>query len=66
MKVMYGKDTPVEVYDFDGDKWLPATVIEPEEEIGGYEYLHLRLRKSGLSIWVAPELVARHVRAVVQ
>ena len=65
MQVMYGKDTPVEVYNFDGDEWLAATVVEPEEEIGGYDYLHVKLRKSGVSVWVAPELVGRHVRMVV-
>lgn len=65
MDVMYGKNTPVEVYNFDREEWLAATVVEPEEEIGGFDYLHLRLRRSGVSLWVAPELVKRHVRMVV-
>jgi hypothetical protein len=69
MKVMWGKDALVEVYDFEGDAWRSAIVLEPEFEIDGYDYLYVRYLDRPLDdqepsvVWIAPELVERHVRA---
>lgn len=65
------KGNRVEVYDFEGEDWREAIIIQPEWDIGGYKYLMLRYTTSSPSadvddfaatVWLAPELVERHVR----
>lgn len=68
MKAMWGKGVPVEVYDFEDDNWRDGIVMEPEYEIAGYNYLQVRFTSVKGSddpefVWIAPELVERHVRA---
>jgi hypothetical protein len=65
---MWDKGAQVEVYDFEGENWREAIVLQPTWMIDGYPYLQLRYTTSSdaddfaATVWMAPELVERHVR----
>jgi hypothetical protein len=62
------KGDRVEVYDFDDDNWREAIVLQPEWNIDGYPYMQVRYTTSSdaddfaSTLFIAPELVERHVR----
>lgn len=61
------KGARVEVYDFDGEAWRPAIVLQPEWLIDDYAYMQVRYTTSvdddfAQTVFIAPELVERHVR----
>lgn len=72
MGTVWGKGADVEVYNFDGEVWLQAVVLQPDYDIDGYAYLQLRVtdRRHLIPrddipsmIWMPPELVEQFVRA---
>ena len=64
MGTSWEKNARVEVYDFEGDAWRRAVVLDPAYVIAGYPYLQVGLVdvEGEPFLWIAPELVGEHVR----